>query len=105
MDIIPEYGPWWTIFVSPDEDHLIFAGGSDDADLYIRFKNNEGQWGTPINMGGKINTKQWERFPVVSPDGKYLFFTRGGSDTSNVFWVSTAVIDSLKKIGTDIKVK
>jgi Tol biopolymer transport system component len=96
MDIIPEYGPWWLIFVSPEEDYLIFTGGGDKADLYIRFKNKEGLWGNPINMGDKINTTEWERFPVVSPDGKYLFFTRGGSDISNLFWVSTAVIDDLK---------
>ncbi len=102
MDIISEYSPWWSIYVSPDEDYLIFAGGGDNADLYIRFKNIEGQWGTPINMGDKINTNEWERFPVVSPDGKYLFFTRGGSTISNLFWVSTAVIDSIKKTTTGI---
>ena len=44
-----------------------------------------------------IITREWERFPVVSPDGKYLFFTRGGSDKSNLFWVSTKIIDDLKK--------
>jgi uncharacterized protein (TIGR02145 family) len=102
MDILPEYGPWWTIFISPEEDYLIFASGND-ADLYIRFKDKEGQWGNPISMGDKINTLEWERFPVVSPDGKYLFFTRGGSDISNLFWVSTSIIDSLKNTVTEIK--
>ncbi|MBN1407020.1 MAG: PD40 domain-containing protein [Calditrichaceae bacterium] len=97
MDIIPEYGPWWTLFISSDEDYLIFAGNADDADLYIRFKNKQGQWGTPINMGNKINTTEWERFPVVSPDGKYLFFTRGNGQSANIFWVSAAIIDDLKK--------
>jgi hypothetical protein len=96
MYFLPEYGPWWSIYISPEEDYLIFSGG-ENADLYIRFKNNTDQWGEPVNLGGKINTVQWERFPYVSPDGKYLFFTRGNSDESNLYWVSTAIIDSLKK--------
>lgn len=93
---IPEYGPWWTLFISPGEDYLIFASGAGNADLYIRFKNKEGKWGTPMNMGDKINTGEWERFPVVSPDGRYLFFTRGGGTISKLFWVSTEVINKLK---------
>jgi hypothetical protein len=103
MENIPEYGPWWTLYFSPEEDYLIFAGDADDADLYIRFKNNEGQWGNPTNLGNEINTAVGERFPVLSPDGKYLFFTRE-LNSSNVFWVSTAIIDSLRNAVTEIKV-
>ncbi len=103
MDILPEYGPWWTLYISPEEDYLVFAGGADDADLYIRFKKQDGHWGTPINMGNKINTSVDERFPVVSPDGKYLFFTRE-LNSNNLFWVSTAIIDSLKQTVTGVTV-
>jgi hypothetical protein len=103
MDILPEYGPWWTIFISPEEDYLIFAGGADNADLFIRFKNKEDQWGAPINMGKKINTSVDERFPVVSPDGKFLFFERE-LNSNNIFWVSTSIIDSLKNTVTEVKV-
>lgn len=85
MIFLPEFSPWWSIYISPEEGYLIFAGGSDNADLFICFKNIDGKWGSPVNMGDKINTNEWERFPVVSPDGKYLFFTRGGSITSNLY--------------------
>lgn len=97
VEEIPEYGPWWTIFISPKEDYLIFAGNRDNADLSIRFKNSRGEWGEPINMGDQINTEGWERFPVAPPDGKYLFFTRGGGSVSDLYWVSTEVINRLKK--------
>ena len=101
-DYIPEYAPWWSLFISPEEDYIIFTGDNKEypskgADLYIRFKNKRGRWGNPINMGGEINSKEWDRFPYVSPDGKYLFFTRGGSNAASLFWVSTGVIDKLKK--------
>lgn len=79
IDYIPEYGPWWNLFIIPEEDYIIFTGDnkevpSHEADLYIRFKNKQGQWGEPINMGSDINTIEWDRFPHVSPDGKYLFY-------------------------------
>ncbi len=97
VEVHPDYSPWWSIYISPEEDYLIFAGGSDNADLFIRFKNEDNQWSESINMGEKINTTEyWERFPVVSPDGKYLFFIRGNTSIGNLYWVSTEIIDSIK---------
>ncbi len=95
MEILPEYGPWLSLFYSAEDDYVVFAKG-ENSDLYVRFKDSEGNWGTPISLGDKINSDQWERFPVVSPDGKYLFFTRGGSSVSNLYWVSTQVIENLR---------
>ena len=58
-------------------------------------KTNDDKWGDPINMGDKINTSTRERFPMVSPDGKYFFFMRH-TETQDFFWVSTEVIENLK---------
>jgi len=70
----------WNFYMSPNEDYIIFAdrheGGYGDLDLYISFKSTDNGWEYPINMGAKINTSLRERFPIVSPDGKYLFFMR-----------------------------
>ncbi|RPH34369.1 MAG: hypothetical protein EHM93_00960 [Bacteroidales bacterium] len=91
-------------YVSPNESYIIFsankAGGFGSLDLYISFKNSKNQWGYPINMGDKINTSEAERFPVVSPDGKYLFFLRH-TETQDFFWLSTAILDVLKKQSID----
>jgi hypothetical protein len=95
MDILSEYGPWWTLYISPEEEYVIFAG-DDTPNLYIRFKNDKNKWGNPINMGSKINTAEDERFPVVSPDGKYLFFIRGEGTLNNYYWVFTSIIDDLR---------
>lgn len=97
--IHPDFRPVWAFFVSPDESYLIFSGfnkeGFGSLDIYICFKTEDNKWGTPINMGDQINTDKMERFPVVSPDGKYLFFMRH-TETQDFFWVSTDVIDELK---------
>lgn len=93
----------WTPYISPDESYLIFSsyrnGGYGQGDLYISFHDVETDtWSEAINMGDKINTGMQERFPVVTPDGKYLFFTRPRPGFSqDVYWVRTNIIDDLKK--------
>lgn len=67
-------------FVSPDEDYIIFTswGRKDDTgrgDMYISFKDREGNWMPAKNLGAKINTKHTEYCPFVSFDQKYFFFT------------------------------
>jgi len=98
--IHPAFRPVWAFFVSPDESYLIFSGinkeGFGSLDIYICFKTEDNKWGIPINMGDKINTEKTERFPTVSPDGKYLFFMRH-TPGQDFFWVSTEIIEKLKK--------
>lgn len=90
---------WWPLYVSPDETHIIFPSAMKDSfgglDLYICFKDENDIWEKPINLGPEINTKTSERFPIVSPDGKYLFFMRH-TETWDIFWVSTDIIKNLK---------
>jgi Tol biopolymer transport system component len=101
----------WTPYIAPDESFFMFCsfrkGGFGSGDLYISFKRPDGSWGDPINMGPKINTEGNERFPIVTPDGKYLFFnsTRkiagaGPNDPGNgagdVYWIDAKIIKELK---------
>ena len=93
----------WTPYIAPDESYLIFCSTrglpkSDQGDLYICFRNLDGSWTEPINMGESINSERMERFPSVSPDGRYLFYTQftPGSN-EDVYWMSTKVIDRLKE--------
>ncbi len=92
----------WTPFIAPDESYLIFSsdreGNLGYGDLYISFKDEKGKWKEPVNMGKSINTDRQERFPGVSPDGKYLFFTRWHSSPyyHDLYWVDAGIIDDLK---------
>ncbi len=91
-------------FIAPDESYLLFdsyrEGGFGDSDIYISFRQKDGSWGYPINLGNKINTEAWEASASVTPDGKYLFFNRivGPRDEWNVdiFWVDARVIEDLR---------
>ncbi len=86
------------VFVAPDESYLIFcanrASGLGRGDLYISFKDLEGNWTKSINMGPSINSKGHELCPFVTKDGKYLFYT----SNQDIYWVSTAIFADLKAV-------
>jgi hypothetical protein len=67
-------------YISPDESYLIYSafgrkdsfGGSD---YYISFRNDQGDWLGPINMGARVNSASPHEYsPYVTPDGRYFFF-------------------------------
>ena len=39
-----------------------------------------GRWGTPVNLGPKVNTPYCERYPVISRNLKTLYFVSDGHD-------------------------
>jgi len=96
-------------YIAPDESYLMWdaekEGGYGDGDLYISFRQKDGSWGTAINMGDKINTAHQENGVHVTPDGKYLMFSRGyekvrkdGSThwVASPYWVDAQVIETLR---------
>ena len=95
-------------FAAPDEQYLIFAsgraGGFGRGDLYVSFRKDDGNWGPPLNLGPTINTADTEFCPMVTPDGRYLFFSRRyGGDSwaittdADVFWVYIAFVERLRR--------
>lgn len=92
----------WTPFIAPDESYLLFSSNrlspdKDFGDIYVCFRKSDGSWTEAINLGTSINSGKQERFPSVSPDGKYLFFTRWmARGNEDVMWVSAKIIDDLK---------
>lgn len=71
-----------TPFVSNDGKKLYFAsnipGGYGGFDLYEVAILDNGSLGAPMNLGSKINTKEDEKFPFISDDSKYIFFSSKG---------------------------
>ncbi len=55
------------------------AGGLGGMDIYKSVKDSLGTWGTPVNMGEKINTAGNEMFPFIGTDG-LLYFASDGHD-------------------------
>lgn len=80
--------------IAPDESYLIWdvvrEDGYGQADIYISFRQKDGSWLPAMNMGDKINTELQESGASVTPDGKYLFFSRSEKkvrEDGSTYWV------------------
>ena len=92
-------------FIAPDESYIIFSRDSrrfdaegnitsGDRRLMISFKDEDGAWQDALEMGPLFYKT---RFPSVSPDGKYLFFTKYTQGSNEDFyWVDAKIIKELK---------
>ncbi|OFX86019.1 MAG: hypothetical protein A2W99_16565 [Bacteroidetes bacterium GWF2_33_16] len=112
-------------FIAPDESYIIFASDrhaprTNNWDLYISFKKEDGTWTTAKNMGKKINSSAKDMAAMVTHDGKYLFFSSyrvkefdpssedfsykvlkealngPQNGNSDVYWVDAKIIDELR---------
>ncbi len=90
-------------FIDPHKNFILLDApknndSSKDRDIYVCYRKEDFSWTKPINLGKEVNTIYNESCPSISPDGKYLFFSRynetGG--LPNIYWVSSEVIESLK---------
>jgi hypothetical protein len=82
-------------FVSPDESYLLIScWGRPNIPrgrgLFISFKKKDNSWTRPSNI--ELTTKINGGCPMLSPDEKYLFFTKN----NDIYWVDAKVIEALK---------
>jgi len=79
-------------FIAPDESYIIISTKETknfESELWISFRKKNKTWTAPQSLGDKINDGLAHRFgQYVSPDGKYLFYTRGTSESDcAIYWV------------------
>lgn len=61
-----------------------YGGG----DIYVSFRNDDGSWTKPMNIGPVINSNKDETSPFLASDGQTLYFSskgHGGFGDSDVF--------------------
>ena len=67
--------------LSPDNKTLYFVsdrdGGIGQTDIYSVAINKDGTYGTPENLGDKINTEGREMFPFIAKDSTFYFSSDG----------------------------
>jgi len=93
-------------FIAPDESYMLFGsnrpGGLGKEDLYVSFRKKDGTWSEPLNLGAAINFSASERFPCISPDGKYFFFGSDKNGNTDYYWVDAKIIEDLKPKELDL---
>jgi hypothetical protein len=89
----------WDPYIAADESFLIFcstkSSGFGEDDFYVTFRNQDGSWTEPVNMGEDFNSSASENRPFITPDGKYFFFTSTKSGNRDVYWVDAKIIEAL----------
>ena len=80
----------------PNEAYVVYSsdrpGGLGRNDLYISFPDGQGgrvptSWVAPRNLGPPINSSDHDSSPYLSPDHRYLFFSRETSTEADIYWV------------------
>lgn len=89
------------VFVAHDESYLIISiygreDGFGEGDLYVSFCSPDGAWSPPHNMGPGINSSKRDFCPMVTPDGKYLFFSSKRAGEGDIYWADAMVIEALR---------
>jgi len=77
-------------FIASDESYIIISAKETptyESELWISFRKKDKTWSNPQSLGDKINKGLAHRFgQYVTPDGKYLFYTKGTSEEDCNFY-------------------
>ncbi len=87
-------------FIDPYEKYLIFyserpGGYSEHGELYICSRNSDGIWSEAENLGPVINAG-FTRFPGLSPDGRWFFFSCMKEDSENIYWMDAQILEIVR---------
>jgi Tol biopolymer transport system component len=99
-------------FVAPDESYIILNSsgherGPEGGSLFITFRGEDGAWSPPRNLGEVMAADRSDFCPMMSPDGRYFFFSSarsrfGGAD-GRLTWAGLIEAQSRPENGgTDI---
>ncbi|WP_282163012.1 hypothetical protein [Ulvibacterium marinum] len=106
-----------SLFLSPNEDYIIIQAWKNEFeskhDLYISYRTKNGLWTIPDRLNPNINGKEIEQRPFVSPDNRFLFFSRMHITQedgqyiydSDIYWVSSKSVFKPYPYNTEIKVR
>ncbi len=74
---------------SPDGNSIYFTSNRNESvgamDIFRSDKQEDGSWGEPVNIGETINTPLNEEVPMISPDGKRIYFSSQGHNSMGGF--------------------
>jgi outer membrane protein OmpA-like peptidoglycan-associated protein len=74
---------------SPDGKSIYLTSNRNGSvgamDVFRSDLQEDGSWGTPVNLGENINTPLNEETPVISPDGKRIYFSSQGHNSIGGF--------------------
>ncbi|MFN9289468.1 MAG: hypothetical protein ACK6EB_15455, partial [Planctomyces sp.] len=89
-----------TIFLSANGRvmyYSAFVNESASRDIFRVEKNREGSWGAPVKVDRIVNTTSDEVFPTCNYDGRILYFSSRGHNSTGGFDVFKTVYSPMNK--------
>lgn len=88
-------------FIAPDGSYLLFNRNDDTttARMFISFRDRGGAWTTPRDITGVLGRQGWN--PIVTGDGRYLFFLATDRGKIRPFWMKAGFINELRESELD----
>ncbi|GGF26957.1 OmpA family protein [Echinicola rosea] len=78
-------GKTFSARLHPSGEILIMSmntyGTFGNEDIYVSFKQSEGKWSVPKNIGADVNSYEQEMTPFLSDDKQVLYFSSNGHGT------------------------
>ena len=86
-----------TPFIAPDGSYLLFVsrgrgGTGGDFRFFISYRAADGNWTSPAALSGKIEGIQQALCPLVTPDGRFMFFIGQG----DIYWTRADFIQAMR---------
>jgi hypothetical protein len=87
-------------YIESNGKYLLFGSrrecGLGLVDIYVSFRDTNGDWKEPKNVK-ELNSKEFDSDPVVTPDGKYIFYKRRQdyicTIPNRIYWISTRILE------------
>ncbi len=74
---------------SADSRSIYFTSNRNESiggmDIFRSDQREDGTWGSPVNLGETVNTPLNEDEPMISPDGKIIYFSSQGHNSIGGF--------------------
>ena len=85
------------VFIDPAQRYMILARTDDPSglggdDLFISTRTAAGGWSAPRNLGRGVNTTEYEYGPLISADGRTLYFTSHRGGNASLYRIPTAAV-------------
>ena len=95
--VINSAGDEHTPFIAPDGSYLLFVsrgrgGAGGDFRFFISYRAADGNWTSPAALSGKIESIQQSLCPLVTPDGRFMFFIGQG----DIYWTKADFIQAMR---------
>lgn len=90
-------GPDFSPFIAPDGSYLLLSRAGPEAEgIFVCFRGSDGSWSQARSLWPA--GESWGGIcPMLSPDGKYLFYLGGWGGIEGICWLDAGIIEERRR--------